>query len=240
MGFFPKIQGQFKQNSYGQSLFVSIMIFGTYICFNPGKGMTDKPSVSGRGMPSDLPVSSMQRELPNNMTDKPSVSGQGMPSDPPVSSMQRELPNNTSTSSPSLETHVQEIALLIWFDSGYFIDDCASGAAARRQKKALRQVSAATDKRVSCCRKQDDCASGDAGRQQKRALRQVSATTDKRVSCCRRQDDDTSVTWRGARGRTETRRTVGRRCATRSGARRPSAIRSDVRGRAMTRSAARI
>ena len=38
-------------------------------------------------------------------------------------------------------------------------DDCASGAAARRQKRALRQVSAATDKRVSCSRKQDNCAS---------------------------------------------------------------------------------
>ena len=35
-------------------------------------------------------------------------------------------------------------------------DDCASGAAGREQKRALRQVSASTNKRVSCCRKQDD------------------------------------------------------------------------------------
>ena len=40
----------------------------------------------------------------------------------------------------------------------------------------------------------------------------------------------------GARGHTETRRTVRKRCATRSAARRPSAVRSGVRGRAMTRS----
>ena len=59
-------------------------------------------------------------------------------------------------------------------------DDCASGAAARQQKRALRQVSAATDKRVSCSRRQDDCASGAAARRQKRELRQVSAT-NKRV-----------------------------------------------------------
>ena len=38
-------------------------------------------------------------------------------------------------------------------------DDCASGAAARRQKRELRQVSATTDKHVSCSRKQDDWAS---------------------------------------------------------------------------------
>ena len=35
-------------------------------------------------------------------------------------------------------------------------DDCASGAAGREEKRALRQVSASTNKRVSCCRKQDD------------------------------------------------------------------------------------
>ena len=60
------------------------------------------------------------------------------------------------------------------------------------------------------------------------------------MSVSTKQEDDTSVTWSGARGRTELRRTVRRLCATRSAARRPSAIRSDVRGRAMTRSAARI
>ena len=57
---------------------------------------------------------------------------------------------------------------------------------------------------------------GTGARPRKRALRQVSAATDKHVSCCRRQDDDASVTWSGERG--------------------PSAIRSDVQGRAMTRS----
>ena len=95
-------------------------------------------------------------------------------------------------------------------------DDCASRAAARPRKRVLRQVSATTDKHVSCCRRQDDCASGAAARPRKRVLRQVSATTDKHVSCCRRQDDDASVTWSGERG--------------------PSAIRSDVQGRAMTSS----
>ena len=70
----------------------------------------------------------------------------------------------------------------------------------------------------------------DAPRPRKTALQQVSATDVNRVSSSRKQDDDTSVTWRGARGRTETRRTVHTRCATRSAARRPSAIRSDVQG----------
>ena len=112
--FVLKYKGKCKKKSYGQILFVSILIFGTSICFNPVKGMTDKASVSGRDMPSDPPVSSMQGHSPN-MTDKPSVSGRDIPSDPPVSSMQRDLP------SLSLETDVQVIDLLIWFDSGYFI-----------------------------------------------------------------------------------------------------------------------
>ena len=67
-------------------------------------------------------------------------------------------------------------------------------------------------------------------RPRKTALLQVSACFNQSESCCRKQYDDTCVTWRGARGRTETRRTVRRPCATRSAARRPSATRSDVRG----------
>ena len=62
----------------------------------------------------------------------------------------------------------------------------------------------------------DDCASGAAARPRKTALRQESASSNERESCCRRQDDDASVSWSGVRG--------------------PSAIRSDVQGRAMTRS----
>ena len=85
-------------------------------------------------------------------------------------------------------------------------DDCASGAAARRQKRELRQVSAATDKRVSVSTKQDDDTSvtwsGAHGR------------TETRRTVGRR-----CATRSGARGPSAIRSDVRGRAMTRSAAR---------------------
>ena len=109
--------------------------------------------------------------------------------------------------------------------------------APRPRNPALQQVSATAPRPAA---PRPAAPHPDAPRPRKTTLQQVSATDVNRVSSSRKQDDDTSVTWSGARGRTETRRIVHTRCATRSAARRPSAIRSDMRGRAMTRSAAAV